>query len=188
MHALLRIVTLALALALGGAAHAQAPVAQAEPPQQQIASSNPDSAWRPSDAQRQAVEVVTREYFALRDSGKAERAYAFVSQRQKQFLPEATFTRLVEEFNSKAGAAQGRSLRKITWYKDTPQAGPGLYVAVDFSSRFENLALHCGYIVWHEQPDGSFLQVREEVNVIDNATMAKLRPDQLESVRAQFRC
>jgi Protein of unknown function (DUF4019) len=167
--------------------HAQATAVE-EPPQQQIASSNADQAWRPSIEQRKAIEAITQNYFALRDGGKMEQAYALVSPRQKQYLSYSTFSRLAEEFNSKAGAAQGRTLRKITWYRDTPQAGPGLYVAVDFSSKFENLALHCGYVVWQEQPDGSFLQVREEVNVIDNATMARLGPERLAQVRTQFGC
>ena len=45
-----------------------------------------------------------------------------------------------------------------------------------------------GYVVWHEQAAGTFLQIREEVNFIDNATMAKLKPEQLESAHARFRC
>ena len=188
MHTPLRTIALTLALNCGGAAHSQALVAPVELPQQQIASTNANQSWRPTDAQRQTIETVTRDYFALRAAGKVERAYALISPRQKQNLPLPTFTRLIEEFNVKSGAPQGRTLRKITWYKDTPQAGPGLYVAVDYSSRFENLAFHCGYVVWQEQPDGSFLQVREEVNVIDNAMMANLKPEQLESIRAQFRC
>ena len=188
MHALLRTTILCLLLACSGAALSQGPTGGPESLQQQIASTNGDPSWRPSAAQLQAIETVTRSYFALRDSGQADQAYALLSPRQKQYLTQSNFTQLLEGFNAKAGTPQGRILRKVTWYKDTPQAGPGLYVAVDFSSKFENLALHCGYVVWHEQPDGSFLQVREEVNVIDNATMAKIKPEQLESIRAQFRC
>ena len=182
---------LAFALLSGQPTYAQVPsvpASAAQQPQQQIAFTNPDPAWRPSDEQRSAIEAVTRAYFTARDSNKAETAYAFLSPRQKQYVPFPTFSRMLEEFNAKAGEVQDRNIRKITWYKDTPQAGPGLYVAVDFSSKFPGLALHCGYVVWHEQRDGAFLQVREEVNLVDNATMAKLKPDQLESVRTQFHC
>ena len=157
-------------------------------PQQTIASSNADPAWRPSPEQRASIETVTLAYFAARDANKPNEAYAFLSPRQKQYLPSGAFQKLVEEFNAKAGAVQARRLRRITWYKDTPQAGPGLYVAVDYSSDFANLALHCGYLVWHEQPDGSFLQVREEANTIDRETMMKLKPADVDKVRAQFRC
>jgi hypothetical protein len=159
-----------------------------EPPRQNIASTNADPAWRPSPEQRASIEVTTKAYFSARDSSKFDEAYAFLSARQKQYRPQGVFQRLIEEFNAKAGPVQARRLRAGTWYKDTPQAGPGLYVAVDYSSDFPNLALHCGYLVWQEQPDGRFLQVREEENVIDNATMAKLKPIDLEKVRAQFRC
>lgn len=174
---------------VGQAAEAPRSAEQAaEPTRQNIASTNADPAWRPSPEQRAAIEATTRAYFSARDSNKYDDAYAFLSSRQKQYQPLGVFQRRIEEFNAKAGPVQARRLRAITWYKDTPQAGPGLYVAVDYSSEFPNLALHCGYLVWHEQPDGKFLQVREEENMIDNATMAKLGPDALEKVRAQFRC
>lgn len=160
----------------------------AEPARQNIASTNADRAWRPSPEQRAAIEATTKAYFSARDSNKSDAAYAFLSAKQKQFQPPDAYQQRIEEFNAKAGPVQTRRLRAITWYKDTPQAGPALYVAVDYSSEFPNLALHCGYVVWHEQADGTFLQVREEENVIDNATMAKLKPGALENVRAQFRC
>ena len=57
-----------------------------------------------------------------------------------------------------------------------------------FSSEFQNLALQCGYVVWQEQPDGSFAIVRKEDNVIEKTTMTKLKPEDLERIRAQFRC
>ncbi len=165
------------------------PVEQvAEPTRQNIASTNADPAWRPSPEQRASIEATTKAYFSARDSNKSPEAYAFLSSRQKEYQSPSAFQRRIEEFNAKAGPVQARRFRAITWYKDTPPAGPGLYVAVDYSSDFPNLALHCGYLVWHEQPDGTFLQVREEENVIDNATMAKLKPSDLEKVRAQFRC
>ena len=156
--------------------------------QQHIASTNADPAWKPSPEQQSSVMAATRAYFAARDSNRVDDAYAFLSPRQKQYVQQSTFQGLLEDFNAKSGPVQSRRLRSVTWYKDTPQAGPGLYVAVDYSSDFTNLALHCGYIVWHEQPDGQFLQVREEVNVVDKATMAKLKPGDLERVRAHFRC
>jgi hypothetical protein len=51
-----------------------------------------------------------------------------------------------------------------------------------------NLALHCGYVVWQQQPDGSFGLIREEENVIDKAAEASLDPGELEQMRAQFGC
>jgi hypothetical protein len=185
----LNLARAAVWLLLSASANAQ-PAAQldAEPTRQNVASTNADPAWRPSDAQRAAIEARTLAYFSARDSNRTDEAYAFLSERLKQFQPSSAYQRRVEDFNAKAGPVQSRRLRAMTWYKDTPQAGPGLYVAVDYSSRFQNLALHCGYVVWHEQTDGTLLQVREEENLIDNETMAKLPAESAARVRAQFRC
>jgi hypothetical protein len=157
-------------------------------PPHSVASSNADVAWRPSQIQQRAAEATTRSYLAMRDADKVEEAYALLAPGLKQHRPLAAFRREVEEFNAKAGSVRTRLIRAVTWYKDTPQSGPGLFVAVDYASNFTNLALHCGYLVWEEQADGSLLQVREEVNFIDNETMAKLEPADLERVRNQFRC
>jgi len=155
---------------------------------QSVSTTNADTAWRPSSEQLASINAVTRAYFAALDANKAVDAYAFSSPRQKQYVPYDMFQKMLEDFNSEAGPVVARHIRAVTWYKDTPQTGPGLYVAVDYSSDFTNLALHCGYVVWHEQSDRTFLLTREEVNMIDNATMAKLKPGDLEKVRGQFRC
>jgi hypothetical protein len=155
---------------------------------QNIPASNRDPAWRPSAAQQQAVLAVTNAYFKARDAGDAELAYKSLSARHKQMMPLEVYVGFITQFNEKAGALKGRSLKAVTWYKDTPQAGPGLYVAVDFSGCFEKLTLPRGYLIWHEQDDGSFLQVREAQTVIDNETMQRLHPLDKERVRAQAGC
>lgn len=163
-------------------------VRRPQAPRQNVSASNADSAWRPSPAQQSRVEAVTKSYFSARDANNANAAYAFLSASLKSDLPFEAFQRDLAGFNAKSGNPQERQLRAVTWYKDAAKAGPGLFVAVDYASRFENLALHCGYVVWKEQPEGEFLLVREEANMIDNATMAKLKPGDLERVRAQFHC
>ena len=189
MHQALRYFVLAVAMhpsAFGQGSSVATPTVQQ--PLHQVASTNSDTAWRPSPSQRETVETLTKEYFSLRDTNKAEAAYELLSERQKQHQPFPTFSRKLREFNESSGDAQGRTLRKVTWYKDTPQAGPGLYVAVDFYSKYSGLALHCGYVVWHEQPNGSFLQVSEVTNIIPNAAIPAIKPEQMASIRAQFRC
>jgi hypothetical protein len=186
------VAMLCLLLLLSANAETSAPSQAAEQisslPRQNIASTNADPEWRPSAEQRTSVEAATMAYFLARDSNRAAEAYAFLSARLKDYQSPSAYQRRIEGFNAKAGPVRARRLRAVTWYKDSRQAGPGLYVAVDYSSDFSNLALHCGYVVWNEQPDGAFVQVREEENFIDQETMAKLKPDSLGSVRAQFRC
>jgi Protein of unknown function (DUF4019) len=186
----MRILVLSLFFAFAAwfASGAAAQVDPSAQPLHNVAPPATEPNWRPTPEQKDLIGKVTMDYFAAKDSGRAQDAYGLLSPRQKQNLPFDSYRQLLDEFNTKSGKVEGRQLRAVTWYKDSPQAGLGLYVAVDYSSQFPNLALHCGYVVWQEQADGSLLLVREEANVIDNATMAKLKPDAIEKARKQFRC
>jgi len=156
--------------------------------QQVVSPANGDPNWRPTEAQMKLVQTQTIAYFAARDGGRLEDAYAKFSPIQKTMVPFDVWRASIENFNAKAGPVSARMLRKVTWYKDPPQSRPGVYAAVDFSSEFANLTLHCGYVVWSEQLDGSFAVTREEDNVLDKAMAAKLKPGDLERIRAQYHC
>jgi hypothetical protein len=153
-----------------------------------MGSTNADPSWRPSARQIASVEAVTFDYFAARDAGRSEEAYALLSAVRKEQEPLSRFQARIREFNARAGQVRTRCVRAVTWYKDAADGGPGLYVAVDFSSEFANLPIHFGYLVWREQADGRFLQVREEENAVDPATIEKLGPDAVEKLRAQVQC
>ena len=64
----------------------------------------------------------------------------------------------------------------------------GVYVAVDFFSIFQNVDFHCGFLIWHQQQDGSFLLMREEQNYILRQIQDTLEPDELAEIKAQFGC
>jgi hypothetical protein len=59
---------------------------------------------------------------------------------------------------------------------------------VDFTSKFAEVDLHCGFLAWREQLDGKFVLVREEENYLDNQTQQKLKPGDLDKIRQQFKC
>ena len=160
--------------------------ASAPPPIE--SSANRDAQWRPTADQVKLVEHQTYAYFAAKDGRKYTAAYEQLSSSQKKTTSFERWSSIAEDFNSKAGEVRRRSIKKVTWYKNPAQAEPGIYAAVDFSSQFANAGIHCGYVVWLEQTDGSFLLVREEQNFIDKTTEKKLKPDELEKVRAQFGC
>lgn len=162
--------------------------AQTTTPPQVLSPSNQDAQWRPTSIQVERVQSRTREYFAARDSGRLDDAYAMFAPSQRSIVPFASWRASIEAFNTRAGSVNSRGIDRITWYKDPSQGGPGVHAAVDFHSDFPNLALHCGYVAWQEQPNGTFALVREEDNVIDRAMQAKLKPGDLERIRAQFRC
>jgi hypothetical protein len=166
--------------------------AAAEPsrtdPVQQVASTTQDTQWQPTESQRQRVVRDTYAYFAAKDERRLADAYSKFSASQKEAVPYDRWKADMESFYSTAGAVEGRTVRKVTWYKNPANAQPGIYAAVDFSSRFSKLSLHCGFVAWRQQMDGSFQVVREEENSIPEAEMSKLTPETLLKIRAQFRC
>ena len=147
-----------------------------------------DERWRPTDAQVQHVERQSNTYFAAKDGRRYKDAYELLSTSAKQITSFERWSSVAQNFNSKAGEVLHRDIKKITWYKNPPQAAPGTYAAVDFSSQFANVNIHCGYLVWFEQGDGSFVMVREEENFIDKVMEQKMNPNELVRVRSEFGC
>lgn len=136
--------------------------------------------WLPSVELSVQAEKTARDYLAARDANRADDAYAMFSDIQKQHVPLSDFKAGVEAFNAKAGAVIERRIVKVTWTKDPAQApAPGIYVAIDLASRFANVDRHCGYVVLYQPPEGgAFGVMREESNVMDNATAQGIVRDQ----------
>lgn len=134
------------------------------------------------------VEQQTLLYFEAKDQGRYNRAYDLMAASLKQGISFETWKGKTEAFNAKAGAVEQRTISKITWYHNPPQVEPGLYAAVDFTSKFADVDLHCGFLAWRELPDGKFVLVREEENYLDKQTQQKLKPVDIEKVRQQFKC
>lgn len=159
-----------------------------EAPLHAVAASNADRSWQPTDAQRERVLRDVLAYFAAKDEGRYGDAYARFSPSQKSSVPFERWKADLERFYGNAGVLEGRSVRKVTWYQNPANAPAGVYAAVDFTGVFSGLALYCGYVAWQQQMDGSFAVAREEENSIPKPAMAKLSPEALQRVRAEFRC
>ncbi len=134
------------------------------------------------------VEQQTRLYFEAKDQGRYTGAYNLMATSLKQGISFETWKEKATAFNAKAGAVERRTISKITWYHNPPQVEPGLYAAVDFTSKFAEVDRHCGFLAWREQLDGTFVLVREEENYLDKQTQKKLKSDDLEKIRQQFKC
>jgi hypothetical protein len=183
---------LALSL-LSGAARAQQPLPTASQspaagPAQIVAPTNPDPRWKPTEAQQQRVVTDTMAYFSARDERRFADAYARFSAGRKAVTSPDQWRANMERFYSASGTLEARTIRRVTWYQNPGNAQPGIYAAVDFSSQFSELSLHCGFIAWRQQMDGSFELVREEENFIPKAEAAKLSPNRLREIRTQFGC
>ncbi|MBL6853697.1 MAG: DUF4019 domain-containing protein, partial [Alphaproteobacteria bacterium] len=111
-------------------------------------------------------------YLAAMDAGKYAEAYALIAPLLQKDETLAAFSDRVARFNARAGAVLERRITTVTWTKDSPNAPlPGTFVALDLVSRFANIDRSCGFLVLYQAPTaGGFTVMREENNVLDNAT------------------
>lgn len=155
---------------------------------QDVASGGQNTGWQASAQQIERVTKHAKRYFAAKEGKRYQEAYALMSPTQKKIISFDQFQSDSARFNRTAGDGTGRVIKKITWYRNPPGAPAGIYAAVDYEGSFANLLIHCGYVAWMEQADGAFLLVREEENSGDTATLSKVKPENLPSIRAQLHC
>lgn len=132
------------------------------------------------------IERATYDYLSLKDAGNYKDAYALLAESLKAKIAFEDWRASGEGFNALAGSVKKREIIKITWYKDPPSGSPGIYAAADFDSVFDNIGIHCGFVVWRKEADGSFRVVREEQNYIDRKTLQGLDDEGLKAVKAKF--
>ncbi|SFG75182.1 Protein of unknown function [Duganella sp. CF458] len=144
--------------------------------------------WQPSSSQRARVEELSKAFFAEKDAARYAPAWERLGSGLRQQWTFEGWRDAAAGNAARAGAMQRRDLKKITIYRSSQSGTPGTYAAVDFTGRFANADTYCGYLVWSEQADGSFLLVREEENYIYNATAARLTAEQLAKMKGVFRC
>jgi hypothetical protein len=145
--------------------------------------------WNPTKAQEENIQQLTYQYFSNRDTGKYQQAYSLFAVSLKESISEKNWLERVKQFNSKAGKALKRTVSKLTWYNNPPSSPtPGIYAAADYVSQFENVDIHCGFVIWKQQKDGSFQVVREEENFIDKATQSTMKDSDIARFKAQYGC
>jgi Protein of unknown function (DUF4019) len=130
--------------------------------------------WVPTeDQQARAVQALAK-YFSFVEHGDYRKAYDFLTPVFKQSLSFEKFSELSSHYWSKSGEILGRSILKVTWTKDSPNAPiPGVYAAIDIAIKSTNIDRQCGYVIFYQRDEkDSFTLMREETNFIDNKTAA----------------
>ncbi len=168
---------------VAGAAPTPTAVSPARPLPAQAGDAIPDAATQRALLDRSYA------YFAAKDGGRLEAAYADFAPSVRAYLTSDLYRSQATAFKAAAGTGGERRIVLMTWEKDPPGANtPGLYVAADFVGRFPNIRLHCGYLMWHREADGRFRIVREEQSFLDEATARQMTPERLRPLPAQFGC
>lgn len=138
---------------------------------------------------QRAVTDATYAYFADKDAGRYAAAYRRFAASVRAYLTPQLYASESAGFNAAAGRGGERRIVTLTWERDPPDAPtPGLYVAADFVSRFPNLRLHCGYLMWRREPDGAFRIVREEQSFLDEHAARAMTSDRLATLPQRFGC
>src|ERR1700722_718428 len=150
---------------------------------------NAPDGWQPRSEDQATVERQTYRYLSSKAASEYTAAYAMFSGSMKEATHFDTWQTQTRSFNAKAGRLLTRHVRKITWYKDPPSAPlPGIYVAVDYSSEFDHVPIHCGYVAWYRGSNGDYQIIHEEENSIDKASIAKMKPADVAALAAKFGC
>jgi len=136
--------------------------------------------WLPSVAQGDMAEQTARDYLAAEDAGRAEDAYGYFADLNKQNTSLADYKTNIEKMNAEIGPVIERRIVKVTWTKDSPQAPiPGVYAAIDLVSRFANADRYCGFLILYQaSAGGDFKVMREEANFMNNQTASASGADE----------
>lgn len=177
----------AAALAIGSVAGA------ADAPKRQL-NLTTDSApgWRPSEALEAQARQAATDYMADEDAGRYDQAYARQSEAHRARLSLDDYRKIAAGLADQTGPAVERHVTTITWTKDPSNndpahaAPPGVYAAVDLAGRYAKADRYCGYLVLYQPPDGGdFTVMREEANMLDNATAKSLGPKAAKAAWAE---
>lgn len=153
----------------------------------EAAGEAPDSSM--NDRMATAIVEQSKAYLQDKQAGHYDRAYALIAPSMRAYLSPDLFRDGAAKFSADAGKSGETDFTRFTWYRDPPDAPePGLYAAVDFTGHYGDLALMCGYLMWHKLPDGTFRLVREEQNYIDKAGAQQMVPERRQKLPELFGC
>lgn len=146
--------------------------------------STPEESQRVQDEIRQKSEA----WFRLIVNRQVDNAYDQMSAGSRGG-DEAEWKRGMLSFQETAGEPVRISIVKVTVYDNPPEAPePGLYVAADFANVFENVPIHCGYLMWFRPVGGEFLISRTEIGTITAEQLKSIPSAQHGEARRKMRC
>jgi hypothetical protein len=152
-----------------------------------IAGEAPDPAM--NDTAATAIVEQSKAYLQDKRAGHYDQAYALIAPSMRAYLSQELFRDGAAKFSAEAGKPGEPDFTRFTWYRDPPDAPePGLYAAVDFTGHYADLALMCGYLMWHKLPNGRFRLVREEQNYIDKMGAQQMVPERRQKLPELFGC
>ena len=134
------------------------------------------------------IRLRSEAWFRLITDKRVDEAYEQMSAGSRGG-DEAAWKRDMLSFQATAGKPLQISIAKVTLYDNPAEAPePGLYVAADFNNRYENVPVHCGYLMWFRPIGGEFLISRTEIGVITAEQLKSIPAAQLPEFKQRMRC
>ena len=128
-----------------------------------------------SEAERIEIQHLTDTYLKLLDDRHYAAAYAMQSESLRALAPFPEWFAFIERSRQELGTRLERTQTRTSWYLDPPDSpGPGLYVAVDFQSRYANARQHSEYLVWlRTKKADTFMLTRHETTIFMDSAVAQ---------------
>ncbi len=145
--------------------------------------------WEPSEQDQLKIKLLSYQYFQAKDNSDYKTAFESFSKDMASAIDFNNWKSNLIKFYGIAGTLKSRTPTRITWYNNPANASvSGIFAAVDYSSTFANINIHCGYLMWHKKDDGNFELIREEQNYLDTTTQKKLSESEITDIKAKFGC
>ena len=135
------------------------------------------------------VRALTTSYLHAPSTGEYRKPYSMLTDIMKSMSPFEIWQKEREKFVAESGSIQETDVWRMTIYVDPPSAPePGIYVAADYEMSFENVPFKCGYIIWVEQPDGTYRITREDYGLLDDSTLAAIDEAEIPLFKSRMGC
>jgi Protein of unknown function (DUF4019) len=147
-------------------------------------TSDSPSGWLPSELLEREVFSAVRTYFSDLDAGNYKRIYRMMTAGNRELQTISEFVALKRGFHTRAGSVKDRTILKLNWSKDPPNApSKGIYAAIDITAHYEKIDRHCGYIVLFQSQSGAKIELaRSEDNTMSNETALEIEKAQSKAV------
>lgn len=140
---------------------------------------------------KKLVNGMTNKFMQSKEEGSFKIAYEMMSPSMKEIIDFNSWKKKESDYFTESGNLIHRDIWRLTMYNNpdnSPQ--PGVYIAADYESSYDNHPIHCGYVIWFASNPNSteYKVIREESGNIPNDAMKNIKPENLQNVRKQIGC
>ncbi|MEQ8695924.1 MAG: hypothetical protein RLT05_05110 [Bauldia litoralis] len=145
--------------------------------------------WTSAKEMQGAVLSHTSRYFEKKDAARFGAAYSFFGQAAKTAIPYRAYLKLAIGRRAKFGALRARRVTKVSWYQQRTRSGaPNVYAAVDLTSTFDKLLVHCSYLVWQVFGDRRVVLIREQISYLTKEVARSITASKIRDLRKRLGC